>query len=151
MPFCHFVLELKFLYRDQSQILHDASNELLNIRKIFINSLCYDGCPGILCEVLKMTHSGSLYCGSLISDIASCIFVHNTCRSCINVTILICGGYQAISSKSKLSNASASLVLSRYSISFASNLHTCTDMGNRIYRNWKMTRIFDIRNRMTWL
>ena len=37
-PFCQFVLALKLLSGDQSQILRDVSNTLVNAHKILIDS-----------------------------------------------------------------------------------------------------------------
>ena len=48
-PFCHFVLSLKLLSGDQSQILRGASNKSLKTHKIPIDSQCkdwYAGCCG---------------------------------------------------------------------------------------------------------
>ena len=45
-PFCDFVLTLKLLSSDQSQILRDTSNELLNTHKVPLDSQCNVGNPG---------------------------------------------------------------------------------------------------------
>ena len=51
---------------------------------------------------IKMIPSGTIYCESLISDIATCIFAHNTTRECwIIVTLHVCGWCLASASKSK--------------------------------------------------
>ena len=40
-PFCYFVLALKLLYEERSQIMRDASNKLLIEHNIFIDSILY--------------------------------------------------------------------------------------------------------------
>ena len=49
----NLVLALKLLSVDQSQILRDTGNELLNTHKISINSQCNDGYPGNLENVIR--------------------------------------------------------------------------------------------------
>ena len=76
-PFRHFVLGLKFLSGDQSNILLHVSNELLNTHKITIDSQCYcwySGSCGIFRRSIeKMTQSCIFYSASLIPYIANCV------------------------------------------------------------------------------
>ena len=65
----------------KKQILRDASDELLNIHKVSIDSLYKDGWPGIWAkfsaEYQKMIHSSRFYFVSFIRTLQVAFFVYN--------------------------------------------------------------------------
>ena len=57
---CRFVLALKLLCEERSQIMRDASNKLLNIHNIYIDSQCNDGYPGS-CWIFLVKYQKDLF------------------------------------------------------------------------------------------
>ena len=77
-PFCHFVLAFKSLSFDRSKFCLIPATNYWTHKQSPMDSQSIDGYPGrlleILSEVSKNDNSCTLFCLSLISDIANCVF-----------------------------------------------------------------------------
>ena len=85
---CHFVKAFKLSSDDQSQILHDASYEILYTTNIFITSQCNDIYPGRCGKLKRSIEKLCNHVGSIVylkfRTLKDAFFLRNTTRFFLN-------------------------------------------------------------------